>query len=237
MVGMLGKKLGMTRIFDSEGKVVPATVIEAGPCYVLQVKTLENDGYKAVQLGFDKKKENRVIKPLKGHFKKANVSPLRFIKEIRTDAADQYKAGEVIAADIFQENDFVDVTGTSIGKGFQGGMKRWGWRGGPSSHGSTHHRTVGSVGASSFPSRIFKGHHMPGRMGGDTVTVQKLRVLKVDKDTNTILVEGSIPGHKNSYLILRTSKRALKRKTDGEEQKTQKAAGEKASGKKSPAAK
>ena len=207
MIGILGKKLGMTRLFNEDGSTVPVTVIEAGPCQVLQVKTPETDGYHAIQLGFDEQKPARVNKPRLGHFAKAKVKPLRFVKEMRVDGTDKYAPGTSITVDAFNENDYVDVTGTTIGRGFQGGIKRWGWAGGKKSHGSMHHRAPGSVGASSYPSRVFKGHHMPGRMGGKRKTIQSLRIVKVDKENNLLLVKGCIPGHKNSYLIIKEAKK------------------------------
>jgi len=215
MIGILGKKIGMTQLFKEDGSVLPLTLIEVGPCYVLQVKTEASDGYKAIQVGFDPKKENRVIKPLKGHFAKAKVKPVRFIKEIRVDSTDQYKVGQTLTVDIFQEKDLVDVTGVSIGKGFQGGVKRWGWAGGKKTHGSMHHRAPGSIGQSSYPSRVFKGQHLPGRMGGETKTIQNIEIVKVDKEANLLAVKGSIPGHKNSYLIIKEArKHPIVRKSD-----------------------
>jgi len=207
MIGILGKKVGMTQFFKEDGSVIPATVIEAGPCAILQVKKNETDGYTAIQLGFDPKKEKRTTKPLKGHFKKAKAKPVRYIKELRTDASAEYKLGQTVTVEIFQEKDMVDITGTTIGKGFQGGMKRWGWAGGKKSHGSMHHRQVGSVSASSYPSRIFKGHHMPGRMGGKRKTVQNLEIIKIDKENNLLAVKGSVPGHDNSFLIIRGARK------------------------------
>jgi len=210
-IGILGRKIGMTEIFEEDGKLTPVTIIEAGPCLVLQLKSPDLDGYRAVQLGFGEKKENRTKRPLLGHFKKAGVKPKKFIKEIRISDKDNYKIGREIKVDIFKEGDFVDVSGMTIGKGFQGGMKRWGWKGGPASHGSMTHRRPGSIGASSFPSRVFKGHHLPGRMGGNRRTVQKLKVVKVDLENNMLMLKGAVPGHKNSYLVIRnTSKKPEK---------------------------
>ncbi len=210
-IGMLGRKIGMTETFEKDGKLTPVTIIEAGPCLVLQLKVLGLDGYRAVQLGFGEKKESRTKRPLLGHFKKAGVKPKRFIKEIRISDKDNYKIGREIKVDIFKEGDFVDISGTTIGKGFQGGMKRWGWSGGPASHGSMTHRRPGSIGASAFPSRVFKGRHLPGRMGGNKRTVQKLKVTKVDLENNILMVKGAVPGHKNGYLVIRnTSKKPEK---------------------------
>ena len=206
-MALLGKKIGMTRLFREDGTLVPVTVIEAGPCPVLCVKTRENDGYNSLQLGFGQKKEKRVNKPMMGYFKKKGVKPVRFIREIRIEEAGQYKTGQSISVDIFNEKDLVDITGVSIGKGFQGGVKRWHWRGGPASHGSMHHRAPGSIGASSFPSRVLKGQHLPGHMGAEKKTVQNLEVVKIDKENNLLAVRGSVPGHKNSYLVIRKSKK------------------------------
>lgn len=206
-IGILGRKIGMTYIFNDNGNPVSVTVIEAGPCPVLQVKTAEKDKYSAVQIGFDHKKENLTTKPLLGKFKKINVTPKRFIREIRLNADEKYEIGQEIKIDIFNPGDYVDVTGTSIGKGFQGGMKRWNWRGGGGSHGSMQHRAVGSIGSSTTPGRVFRGHHLPGRMGNQRVTTQNLEVVNVDKENNLILLKGAVPGHKNSYLIIKKSGR------------------------------
>lgn len=210
-IGILGKKIGMTETFEKDGELTPVTIIEAGPCLVLQLKVPDIDGYRSVQLGFGEKREDRTKKPLLGHFKKAGVKPKRFIKEIRISDKDKYKIGREIKVDIFKEGDFVDISGTTIGKGFQGGMKKWGWSGGPASHGSMTHRRPGSIGASAFPSRVFKGHHLPGRMGGNKRTTQKLKIVKVDLENNLLMVKGAVPGHKNSYLVIRnTSKKPEK---------------------------
>ncbi len=205
--GLIGKKLGMTQVFDRDGNCIPVTVIEAGPCYVLQ--TIASP--LKVMLGYDPVKETRLNKPKMGFFKKIGVSPLGMIKEFRSTDNKEYKVGQEIKADFFRAGDFVDVTGTSIGKGFQGGMKRWHWSGGPAGHGSMHHRRVGSIGASSDPSRVVKGHHMPGHMGQATTTVQSLRVIQVDTDHNLLLIKGAVPGHKNGYItILRSRKKSFK---------------------------
>ncbi|MEI6632061.1 MAG: 50S ribosomal protein L3, partial [bacterium] len=182
MTGILGKKIGMTQIFTEDGRMVCVTAIEAGPCPVLAVRGAN------IQLGFDEvKKEGRLKKPILGIFKKAGVSPRRVIKELLKDPAKEYKVGEEIKADLFKVGDFVDVTGTSLGKGFQGGMKRWHWKGGPQTHGSTSHRRVGSIGSSTTPGRVWKGHHMPGHMGHQTVTVQNLKVARVDAQNHLLL--------------------------------------------------
>ncbi len=202
MTGLLGKKIGQTQVFLTDGNMVSVTVIEAGPCPVLAVRD------KNIQLGFEPlKKESRLKKPELGYFKKLNIPACRIIKEILKDPAKEYKIGEQLKADLFKAGDFVDVTGTSLGKGFQGGMKRWNWHGGPQTHGSTSHRRVGSIGSSTTPGRVFKGHHMPGHMGACKVTVQNLKVVKVDAENNIILVKGAVPGHKNSYLVIRKAKK------------------------------
>lgn len=210
MVGILGKKIGMTHIFDENGRILPATLIETGSCYVIQIKTLDTDGYNAVQIGFDEKKPRLVKKVEAGHFKKAGVNVLKFVKEIRMNDVSGYKVGQKIEADLFAKGDFVDVIGTSIGKGFQGGMKRWNWSGGPGGHGSMFHRAVGSIQSGARLGRVTKGHHLPGHMGVDRVTVQNLEVMKVDKENNFIVVKGAVPGHKNGYLMVRESKKMPK---------------------------
>jgi len=201
MTGILGKKIGMTQIYTDDGAIVDVTAIEAGPCPVLMVKE------KSVQLGFEKVSEKRLKKPLLGHFKKLNLSPMKIIREVFKDSQVEYKVGQEIKVDLFKAGDFVDVTGTSIGKGFQGGMKRWHWHGGPQTHGSTSHRRVGSIGSTTTPGRVWKGHHMPGHMGNITVTAQSLKVIKVDVDNNILLVKGSVPGYKNNYLIIKKAKK------------------------------
>lgn len=211
-VGILGRKLGMSQVFRNDGRVIPVTVIEAGPCYVLQVKDKNKDGYDAVQLGFADKKEKGTNKPDLGRFKNINVTPKRFIKEIRITPEQKFEVGQEVKVDVFEAGDAVDITGTSIGKGFQGGMKRWHWKGGKKTHGSTSHRRVGSIGSSTTPGRVLKGHHMPGRMGGDIVTVQNLEVVKIDKDNNLLVVEGAIPGADNGLLIIKKAKKRAKAK-------------------------
>jgi len=203
MLGILGKKIGMTQIFKEDGLCVPVTAILAGPCSVVQIKNKENDGYDAVQLGFCDQKEHRVVKPQLSHFKKAKVHPKKFVREIAISDGEKFEIGQTIDVEIFKEGDFVDITGKSIGKGFQGGMKRWGWSGGPKTHGSMNHRRPGSIGATTTPGRVVKGHHLPGHMGNDKVTVQNLEVIKVDKENNMLMVKGAVPGHKNGYLIIR----------------------------------
>lgn len=211
-LGILGRKLSMTQVFRNDGRVIPVTVIEAGPCYVLQVKAKDKDGYDAVQIGFVDKKEKNVTKPQLGKFKKINISPKRFIREIRISPDMKFEVGQQLKVDIFTAGDAVDITGTSIGKGFQGGMKRWHWKGGNKTHGSTSHRRVGSIGSSTTPGRVFKGHHMPGRMGGDTVTVQNLEVVKVDPENNLLVIEGAVPGPTSSLLVIKKAKKRDKAK-------------------------
>lgn len=202
--GILGKKLGMTQVFTEQGNVVPVTVIEAGPCVVLQKKDVETDGYEAIQLGFIDKKEHRANKPEKGHAQKANTLPKRYIKEIRGMATDGLEVGQEVNVGIFEAGEYIDVTGTSKGKGFQGVIKRHGFSRGPMSHGSHFHRAPGSMGAVDA-ARVFKGKALPGRMGGETVTLQRLEIVKVDSERNLLLVKGSVPGAKHSLLTVKTS--------------------------------
>jgi large subunit ribosomal protein L3 len=199
MKGILGKKIGMTQVFTAEGNVVPVTVIEAGPNVVLQKKDQDNDGYEAVQLGFVDKKEKNATKPAQGHAKKANTAPKRYIREIRGINLGEYEVGQVIKADVFTAGEFVDVTGVSKGKGFQGVIKRWGQSTGPMSHGSRYHRGPGSMG-SIQANRVPKGKRLPGHMGNETITIQNLEVVRVDAERNVILVKGSIPGPKNALV-------------------------------------
>jgi len=201
MITLLGKKIGMTNIFSEKGEMLGVTAIEAGPCPVLAVKD------KNIQLGFDTVKEKHVKKPISGYFKKLNIAPRKLIREFSKELNKEYKVGEELKVDLFKPGDFVDVTGTSIGKGFQGGMKRWHWHGGPMSHGSTSRRRIGSIGSSTTPGRVFRGHHLPGHMGNTGVTTQNLKVVKVDVENNLILVKGSVPGHKNSYVIVNKAKK------------------------------
>jgi len=203
MSGLIGKKIGMTSIYDENGKNIPCTVIEVGPCVVTQVRTEEVDGYNAVQLGFDDKKEKQTTKALQGHFKKAGASAKRKVIEFQ-GYEKEYKLGDVLTVDFFEEGEFVDVSGTSKGKGFQGVVKRHGFAGvGQATHGQHNRlRAPGSIGAASYPARVFKGMKMAGRMGGEKVTVQNLRVVKVIADKNLLIVKGAIPGHKNSYITI-----------------------------------
>ena len=202
MPGLIGKKIGMTSIFSEEGKNIPCTILEVGPCKVTQVKTEEIDGYSAIQLGFADQKESRVSKAALGHFKKADSTPLKKLIEFPADT--DVALGDVVNVDIFEEGDFVTVTGISKGKGFQGVVKRHNFRGvGDATHGQHNRlRAPGSIGAASYPARVFKGMRMAGRMGGDKVKVQNLRVLKVVAEKNLLVVKGAIPGHKNSYITI-----------------------------------
>ncbi len=202
MSGILGKKIGMTSIFDDNGQMIPCTIIEAGPCYVTQVRTKVKDGYEAVQLGFDEIKERLVNKPLKGHFKKSGVKPLRLISEFRNINGTQFQVGQEVRVDSFAQGDVVDVSGRSKGRGFQGVVKRHHFGGvGMTTHGQSDRvRAPGSIGSSSYPSRVLKGMRMAGRMGGDRVTVKNLKVLKVIAESNILIVKGSVPGAINSYL-------------------------------------
>jgi|WetSurMetagenome_2_1015567.scaffolds.fasta_scaffold179051_2 large subunit ribosomal protein L3 len=202
MNGLLGKKLGMTSIFDDAGQVIPCTVIEAGPCFVTQIKTMERDGYEAVQVGFEPKPERLVTKPLKGHFAKASAKPLRILREFRGNGVSEMQPGqEIKVATVFTKGDTVSVIGTSKGRGFQGVVKRHHFGGGFRTHGqSDRERAPGSIGSSSHPSRVFKGMRMAGRMGGEQVTVRNLKVVGIIPDSNLLLVRGSIPGAINGYV-------------------------------------
>jgi len=203
MSGLIGKKIGMTSIFDENGKNMPCTVIKVGPCVVTQVRTKEVDGYEALQLGFDDKAEKQTTNALKGHFKKAGTVAKKRVVEFQ-GFDKEYKLGDTILVDHFEEGEFVDVTGTSKGKGFQGVVKRHGFGGvGQATHGQHNRlRAPGSIGAASYPARVFKGMRMAGQMGGDTIKVQNLRVLKVVTDKNLLVVKGAVPGHKNAYVII-----------------------------------
>ncbi|MBU4345873.1 MAG: 50S ribosomal protein L3 [Candidatus Omnitrophica bacterium] len=202
MKGLLGKKIGMTQIFSEDGQRIPVTVIEAGPCPVLAVKE------KSIQLGFDLvEKERRLKKSISGYFKKLNVTPQRFIREIPKEPNKEYKVGDQLKVDLFATGEFVNVSGTSRGLGFQGGMKRWGWKGQCQSHGSMSHRRVGSIGSSAEPSRVWKGHHLPGHMGDRRVKTENLRIVKVDLPNNLLLVKGAVPGHRNGYLIIEKARK------------------------------
>jgi large subunit ribosomal protein L3 len=204
---ILGKKLGMTQIFTEEGKVIPVTVVESNKNVVVQNRTVENDGYNAVQLGFGAIKEYKVTKPMKGHFAKAGVTPVKFIREMRLADASEYKVGDMIGVDIFSAGELVDVTGTAKGKGFAGTIKRHNFACGPMGHGSKSHREPGSTGAmiSGHGGRVLKGKKLPGHMGGQKVTIQRLSVVRVDADRNLLLIKGAIPGPKNSLVIIKNT--------------------------------
>ena len=203
--GILGKKVGMTQYFTEAGELIPVTVVEVTPNVVLQLKTIENDGYEAVQLGFDDLREVLSNRPAKGHVAKANATPKRFIREFNNVELSEYEVGQEITVDVFKAGDIVDVTGTSKGKGFQGAIKRHGQSRGPMAHGSRYHRRPGSMGGASFPSRVFKGKALPGQMGGNRITIQNLEVVKVDAERNVILIKGNVPGTKKSLVEIKTA--------------------------------
>ena len=205
---IIGKKVGMTQIFDESGKVIPVTAIEAWPCVIAQIKTVETDGYDAVQLGFGDVKESKVNRPEKGHFTKAGVTAKKHLREFRLDSLEGLKVGDELKADVFAAGDKVDIQGTSKGKGFQGVIKRHGQSRGPMGHGSMYHRRPGSMGPTSTPGRVFKGKKLPGHMGSQTVTIQNLDVVAVDLDKNVILVKGSVPGVKGAILKIKMSVKA-----------------------------
>lgn len=204
---ILGKKLGMTQIFTPDGKMIPVTVVEAGHGVVLQNKTVENDGYNAVQLGYGAVKDKKVTSPMKGHFDKAGVKPVKFIREVRLSAPSEYIVGQEIAVDVFAAGDVIDVTGIAKGKGFAGVIKRWNFRRGPMAHGSKSHREPGSMGPrmSGGGGRVFKGKKLPGRMGGQKVTVQRLTIVRVDVERNLILIKGGIPGPKGNFMMVKST--------------------------------
>ncbi|MGD8978882.1 MAG: 50S ribosomal protein L3 [candidate division WOR-3 bacterium] len=200
MIGIVGKKIGMSQIFQENGELTPVSVIEAGPCPILQVKDESNDGYKAIQVGFGTKK--RITKAIAGHLKKSKTKSVGRILEIRINDASKYKTGDNIDVTVFASGDKVSVTGWTKGRGFSGGMKRWGWSGGPKTHGSMAHRRIGSSGPGSAPGRIWKNKTMPGRYGNEQVTVKNLRVVKVEKEKNMLYLKGAVPGARNSYLVI-----------------------------------
>ncbi len=203
MKNILGRKIGMTQIFLENGDVVPVTVIEAGPVYVVQKKTKEKEGYNAIQVAFGDVKERRVIKPIKGHFDKANVAYKKYLREFKVENPDEFEIGQEIKADVFSVGDKVDVTGTSKGKGTQGVIKRHGFGRGRESHGSKFHRMPGGMAAGTYPGRVFKGHRMMGRMGNEKVTVQNLQVVRVDADKNLLLIKGAVPGPKKGLVTIK----------------------------------
>ncbi|MDA0674539.1 MAG: 50S ribosomal protein L3 [Cyanobacteria bacterium] len=201
-VGILGTKLGMTQIFDEAGNSIPVTVIQAGPCVVTQIKTAQTDGYAAVQVAYGSASEKALTKPQLGHLKKAGADPLRHLKEYRVDAVDGFELGQALTADLFEAGQLVDVSGTSIGKGFAGYQKRHNFRRGPMAHGSKNHRAPGSIGAGTTPSRVYPGKRMAGQLGNAKVTVRKLSVVKVDGDRNLLVVKGAVPGKKGALLSI-----------------------------------
>ncbi len=205
---IIGKKIGMTQIFDEKGRVIPVTAIEAGPCVIAQVKNVETDGYEAIQLGFGEVKESKVNRPIKGHFAKSKLTPKKHLREFRVDSVEGVKVGDELKADTFAAGDKVDIQGISKGKGFQGVIKRHGQSRGPMGHGSMYHRRPGSMGPTSTPGRVFKGKKLPGHMGRNTITIQNLEVVKVDLDKNVILVKGSVPGANGSILKIKSSIKA-----------------------------
>lgn len=206
--GILGRKIGMTQHFSETGELVPVTVIQAEPNVVLQKRTLENDGYEALQLGFADEKESRTNKAKKGHAEKANTSPKRYVREIRDAELDEYEVGQEISVEVFQAGDRIDVTGTSKGKGFQGVIKRHNQNTGPSTHGSHFHRSTGSVGMAADPARVFKGTKLPGQMGGEQVTIQNLDVVNIDAERNLLLVRGNVPGANKSFVKITSATKA-----------------------------
>jgi large subunit ribosomal protein L3 len=208
MKGIIGKKLGMTQIFLEDGTRVPVTVIQAGPCYVVQKKTADNDGYSAVQVGFESVAAANVNKPYLGHCTKSGHGVFRHLREFKNAQVESMNVGDEITVNEFAVDDVIDVTGTSIGKGFQGVIKRWNFKGGRASHGSRFHRAPGSIGASATPSHVFKNKKMPGQMGNAKVTVQRLKIVRVDSSDNLILIKGAVPGHKNSIVTIKKSVKA-----------------------------
>ena len=197
---ILGRKLGMTQVWDEDDNVVPVTVIQAGPCTISQVKTKATDGYEAVQIGFGEIKPKRVNKPLAGHFKAQGVEPMRYLREVRVEDASEYKTGDQVTVEIFADSKAVDVTGTSKGKGFQGTIKRWNFHRGPMTHGSRNQRRPGSIGQCAYPARVRKGLHMAGHMGNERVPVKNLKLVRVDAEQNLLLVKGAVPGGKNALV-------------------------------------
>ncbi len=208
MKAILGEKIGMTQIFTEDGRVVPVTVVKAGPCVIVQKKTVETDGYNAIQVGFGDIKEKNVNKPKKGHFAKVKATPTRYLREFLTGEPSELEAGSEIKADIFEAGEKIDVSATSKGKGFQGVIARWGQHRGPMSHGSRYHRRPGSMGACASPAKVMKGKRLPGHMGVEKVTVQNLEVVKVDTDKNLILVKGAVPGAKGGLVTIKQSVKA-----------------------------
>lgn len=201
--GLIAKKLGMTHVFADDGRRIPVTVLEAGPCAVVQKKTVAQDGYDAIQVGFGAVESHRVTKPLLGHFKSAAQGAFQVLREIKVEEVDKYTVGDALTAEIFQPGELVDIVGTSKGKGFQGVIKRWNFKGGRASHGSRFHRAPGSIGCSATPSRVFKNKKMPGQLGNEQVTVQRLQVVRVDAAENLVLIKGAVPGPKNGIVVIK----------------------------------
>lgn len=210
MKNMLGRKIGMTQVFGENGNVIPVTVVEAGPLYVIQKKTVEKDGYNAIQVGFESLEERKINKPLKGHFDKSEVSYKRYLREFRVENPDDFEIGQEITVEVFAQGDKVDVVGVSKGKGTQGVIKRHGFSRGRETHGSRFHRSPGGMSASAYPGKVFKGHRMAGRMGNERVTVQNLEVVRVDADKNVILLKGAVPGPKKGLIKIREAVRKSK---------------------------
>jgi large subunit ribosomal protein L3 len=212
-IGLLGKKLGMTHIYDDFGRQMAVTAVQAGPCTVVGLRTPKQNGYQAVQLGFEPVAEGQLIKPRAGQFKKAGTGPFRYVREFRVpggngeQAAKELAVGQQLTVELFKRYELIDVTGISIGKGFQGGIKRWKWSGGPQTHGSMSHRAPGSIGSSTTPGRVFRGHHLPGHMGSDRVTVQNVRIVQVDPEANLLFLEGAVPGPEHGLVMIRKSKK------------------------------
>lgn len=208
--GLIGKKLGMSQIFADDGRRISVTVIQAGPCVVTQKKTAGKDGYDAIQVGFEEADPAKINRPELGHAKASGKSGFKTLREFRFDEVDAYSVGDVVGADQFAEGDLVDVVGTSKGKGFQGVIKRWGFKGGRASHGSRFHRAPGSIGASAYPSRVFKNQGMPGQLGNAQITVQRLQIVRVDAKNNLLMIKGAVPGAKNGVVIVKDSVKAVK---------------------------
>ena len=205
MKGIIGKKIGMTRLFTEDGTLIPVTVVKAGPCTIVQKKTSETDGYSAVQLGFEQYPASSATKPYVGHCTKAGKGVFRYLREFKLDTGLDISVGDAVSVDHFQVGEYVDVTGTSIGKGFQGVIKRWNFKGGRASHGSRFHRAPGSIGASATPSHVFKNKKMPGQMGNERVTIQRLQIVRIDSTENLMMIKGAIPGHKNNIVLIKQS--------------------------------
>ena len=204
-LGLLATKLGMTQLYNEHGRAVAVTVLQAGPCVVTQVKEPKRDGYRAIQVGFEPVEEKKVTKARLGHFKKAGTGAFRHVREFRIADGNDFAVGQQLTVELFKEGELIDITGTSIGKGFQGGVKRYHWKGGPATHGSMSHRAPGSIGSTTTPGRVLKGHHLPGHMGDDRVTIQNLRIMKVDAQEHLLVVQGSVPGPENRLITVRKS--------------------------------